>query len=296
MLAYAGARMLFNLKKGSRIVGFSALGLWLLGVILLMSLGLKAGREFRTRDSIRKEVSLQQPRGKNLVLKSDKTETTEKNYDHSLFDDNNDGDWDMEATNDKLISNNVKLDIVKSPSDSFDVVEILYSNGPSRKEAVENASRIIYSFSQADSVLTFDRHYSMNNSERWRNQKVQILLRVPVGGKVRLDKGLRHLIYDISNVQNILDRDMLDRTWQMTNKGLTCLDCTGNERSLGESSDGDDGEEVNVDEGGVHINSKNGDTVAIDKHGIRVHKKGKEIIKIDEDGVRINADSSGTKK
>jgi len=204
----------------------------------------------------------------------------------------------MEVSNDKLISSNVKLDIVKSPFDSFDVVEILYSNGPSRKEAVENASRIIYSFSQTDSMLTFDRHYSMNNSEKWRNQRVQLLLRVPVGGKVRLDKGLRHLIYDISNVQNILDRDMLDRTWKMTDKGLTCLDCTGNERTLGESitSDGDDEDKVNVDESGVHINSKNGDTVAIDKHGVRIHSKGKEVIKIDENGVRINADSSSTKK
>src|SRR6185369_9559191 len=120
--------------------------------------------------------------------------------------------------------------IVKSPNDSFDLIETTYSNGATRKEAIDNASRINYTFNQTDSIIRFERFYTMDQAEKWRSQKVQLILRVPVGGRVRLDNSLRHLINDISNIENIYDDDMMDRTWVMTDKGLSCEDCTGNEK------------------------------------------------------------------
>jgi len=80
MLAYAGARMLFNVKKGSRIVGFSALGLWLIGLGICLSLGLHAAKDFSQSDNFRKEIPLVQPASKVVYLQTDESKNIEKDH------------------------------------------------------------------------------------------------------------------------------------------------------------------------------------------------------------------------
>src|SRR5205823_13294704 len=115
MLAYAGARMLFNVKKGSRIVGFSALGLWLIGLGLCLSLGLHAAKDFSQMDNFRKEIPLAKPSSKIVYLKTDEEKNHEKNYGGDWDSNNWDDDINVDEKADKLMSRNVKLDIVKSP-------------------------------------------------------------------------------------------------------------------------------------------------------------------------------------
>jgi hypothetical protein len=80
----------------------------------------------------------------------------------------------------------------------------------------------------------------------------------------------------VDNRENIYDADMVDRTWLMTAEGLTCVDCKGDENTIGgkkihfRSDNGDT--EVNIDENGVHIKSSSGEKVSIDSNGVSVHK------------------------
>jgi phage shock protein PspC (stress-responsive transcriptional regulator) len=293
MLAYAGARMLFNVKKGSRIVGFSALGLWLIGLGLCLSLGLHAAKDFSRSDNIRKEVAVATPSTKILYLQTDETKNLEKDYDDTW-----NSDWDDDITIDekenKLMSRDVKLDIVKSFTDSIELVQIFYAHGSTRKEALDNATHISYSFSQMDSVIKFDRHFTLGKDEKWRAQRVQLVLRVPVGVTVHLDRNLRRFMYDIDNIQNVFDHDMLNRKWIMTEKGLSCVDCTGRESTIDGhnidfNGDGEGDEDVQIDENGVHIHQSNGDKISIDDHGVHIRENGKDIVKIGKKGVHINA-------
>ena len=38
------------------------------------------------------------------------------------------------------------------------------------------------------------------------------------------------MIYDIDNVTNVLDEDMIGHAWQMTEDGLECRDCSAEEK------------------------------------------------------------------
>ena len=307
MLAYAGAKMIFNIKTTSKIVGLTALGLWILGVIICSAIGIKIARQFAEKESVRKEITLIQPVNKKLFLEADHMRNQEKDYDHG-WKINWDDDQDMMMKDSALMSGDVNLDIVKSPNDSFQLNELFYSRGLSRKDAVDNAMHVNYSFAQTDSLIRFSRYFSLTPDNKYRGQYVQLVLKVPVGASVYLDKSLRHVINDIENVQNIYDHDMLNRTWKMTEKGLTCMDCTGEEGVVGgdtwrgndENLPGDihihgkDGSEVDIDKYGVHINGSS--KVAIDSNGVSVNKDGKEIMKIDKDGVRIHSDEKKKKK
>ena len=321
MLAWAGARMLFNLKA-NRIVGFTALGLWLIGVVICLFVGGRAVRSFGVKDSYREEVSLSQPpAGKVYKLELESFRNLEKDYDGDGHRDWNDrDDVDLSLRDGKLISRNVRLDIVKSPTDSFQLVRINSARGGSRKEAVDNASHIDYNFSQTDSSIRFQGFYRLEESEPFRFQKVQLVLRVPVGAKIYLDRSLDDFIYDVDNVQNIFDSDMLGRTWLMTADGLTCVDCTGDEDVVGGGKfkddefrrririNGDDGAEVKIDEHGVRIISPDGEKVIIDSTGVRIN--GKQLqgpvpprppkpgdsIRISPNGVRISLDGNAAPK
>ena len=145
---------------------------------------------------------------------------------------------------------------------------------------------------------------------------MQLVLRIPVGAKIYLDRGLEDFIYDIDNVQNIFDRDMLGRTWLMTADGLTCVDCTGDEDVVGGGKikdedfrgririDGEDGAEVKIDENGVRIISPEGEKVIIDSNGVRINgrkmqtpapprpPKPGDSIRISPNGVRISLDGN----
>jgi len=219
------------------------------------------------------------------VLATDESKNSESDYNYGgKYYRQMNRDFSLESDGDKLISRNVQLDVVKSPNDSFDLVEIFYAQGASRKEAIDNASRISYSFNQTDSMLRFNRFFNMNKEERWRAQKVQLLLRMPVGARVHFDESLRNLIYDVDNVKNIYDDDMINRTWEMTEHGLACIDCDGSENVVGGEFDIDhdlDDMHVKIDGKGVHIRNEKGDRVIVDSNGVYIKEGGKERVKID---------------
>lgn len=288
MLAYGGIRFLFNIKRKSRVVGYSALGVWLIAVSIVIFSGLSVFRDFSENDSFRKEVELHQPPFKYMVLSTDESKNSESDYYYGgKYYRNMDNDFDLESEGDKLISKSVKLDVVKSPTDSFDLVEIFYAQGASRKAAIDNASRISYSFTQTDSVLRLSRFFTLSKDDKWRAQKVQLLLRMPVGSRVRFDGSLRNLIYDVDNIKNIYDNDMINRTWEMTDRGLSCVDCDGSEKTTTgdiDIRDGDGDATIKIDESGFHVSNDKGDRVEIDSTGIHVSEGGKEKVSIGTDG------------
>ena len=282
MLAFAGLRMLFNIKRGTRIIGSAALGLWLVGLVLCLYHGVIVSREFREKEKIRKEISLSSVNSKTIYLEMNEAKNSEKNYDQdygSDFDWNFGGERRVIINGKEYSSGRVKLDVVKSVKDSFQLSEILYSNGPNHKEAAEFASHINYTFTQTDSIMKFNRFFTVDRDEHFRNQHVQLIIGIPVGARVHLDRSLKGFIYDIDNINDVVDRDMLDRTWEMTDKGLKCMNCDGTERVVGGGRvhvHGDDGEDVTIDDNGIEVKDKDNETVKIDDSGIHVHSDNKK--------------------
>jgi len=291
MLAYLGARTLFNIRKGSRAVGLTALGLWLIGLGICLFIGIRVADNFSEKENVRNSMELIQPKNNKVVLEMVHTNNEEKDYGYG-FGRNWKSDFDIKVTEENFISSNVSIDIVKSQTDSFELVEIFYARGNSKKAALENASKINYTYIQSDSVISLQRFFSIDKVDKYRAQKVQVLLKVPVGAEVFLDQSLSSYIYDIDNIQNIYDRDMLGRTWKMTSKGLSCVDCDGTESSI----DGrrnffydDDGSHIRIDDSGVHISGPDGEQVAIDSNGVIIRDGKKTRVKIDTKGIKVTA-------
>ena len=147
----------------------------------------------------------------------------EKNIDFNWHDAKVDLDGVKIIVKDdeKLVLGEPTLDIEISDSGNYEIIMKKKSRGRNHGDAVENAEEIKYSWKQVDSLLIFDEYFTLPIGDKWRNQKLQITLKVPEGKAVYLDKSVDDIIHDTENVSNTWDGDMLGKKWIMKQEGLT---------------------------------------------------------------------------
>lgn len=274
-LAFLGGRILFKVKSFPRSLNFTAAGLWIVGIFICIYVGVRTAREFKEKQTVTSSTYISNIPGKVFRLKMN--ESSGVSGKHRYWDD--DGDFGEEVrlslNADHLESRDIKIDIIKSPTDSFKIEKRFFSRGVSRKDAADRAANIDYAFTQTDSVISFDNYFTIRKDEKYRAQKVQIVIYMPLNSSIYLDPSLDNYIYDIENTDNIHDHDMLDRTWKMSSAGLVCMDCNGTEQRLGGmNSDyhlhGEGTVDIHPD--GVYIEDEDA-SVKIDTNGIIIKEK-----------------------
>jgi len=230
MVIYNGIRFLFGIKQKNRIVKYTANILWLCGVVLMFYIGSLIASDFSNQASHRQRVYIKQPQGNTLYLdakfsgEEDEWDRIHR-YGHRHI---NFGEWVLISKDDeKFRFGYPVMDIVPSETDSFELVALRTANGYDRKDALNRAKNIEYSVTQNDSSISFNAFYDVKNVDKLRAQDLQLTLKVPVNKVIYLSRSMERIIFDIHNVNDVLDEDMLERRWIMTKKGLQCLDCEG---------------------------------------------------------------------
>ncbi len=273
-LVYTGLKMLLNFKSHNKMIGSVSTGLWVFGVILAFFVFNRSISQFSNNESYRDTTPLAIT-SDTIYLQSERSNSHYKDYDRRNFRIGIDDDFLGITESDSVISmDNVQLDVIKSMDGTLKLEKIYYANGKNNKEAINNAKGINYGFNVRDSLIYFNPELSIDKSFKFRNQKLQLVLHLPVGKVVYLDRNIRDLIYDIDNVTNTYDGNMVGHKWLMREEGLVCLDCNFNKYD-----DGDDNYDIHS--GDTHIR--------IDEHGIDIKADGEDIVKIDSKGVRVNS-------
>lgn len=221
-LAALGARMLFNLKI-SRGVSMTVLVIWLLSIGALMVLGIFTFRQFRVEENVRSVVTWSNP-PRTLILKAD-------SYGEG-HDSSDDDETVLFKHGPELWGDQVMLNVVRSPDTLFHLVQEKISRGSDRSDAIKNAESIRYFILNSDSTLVLDRFFKLDESSHFRNQHLKLTLQIPEGSSVFLDRSLTDMLHDVKNLQNVYDRDMVGRTWEMKTNELDCLDCDGSESQV----------------------------------------------------------------
>jgi phage shock protein PspC (stress-responsive transcriptional regulator) len=284
MLIYAGIRILFHIKHTNRIFRMTAISLMILGWIIGFWMLADIGREFAVEGKQRTSLPLLKPDADTLyvdVMKDGRYEDDEDTHSRHhigfMF-----GHRMSVITGDemRMIPENVTLNVQKADGDKFELVELKSSKGTNEKEAYNNASKINYNLEQKDSLILFSRYFPLPPNIKYRDQKVKLILKVPVGKSVHFNKDVSWIIYDIDNVTDTYDGDMVNKTWTMTQRGLECKSCNFSDWDNDNSKNTD----INVDDANIHIDNK----------GVHIKAKGKKDSGTkDEKDVNINIDENG---
>jgi phage shock protein PspC (stress-responsive transcriptional regulator) len=230
-IIYGGIKHLFGIKQKNRIVKYTANILWLCGLVLMIYVATVVSSDFTEQASNKQTIYLNQPTDGTLYL--DVKPTTEDDLD--MLNKHrrrvNISSWMLISKDEnKFRLGYPELNIVPAESDKFELVAIRTANGFDKKDAVNRAKNIDYSVVQNDSLLLFNSFFDIKLEDKLRAQELQLVLKVPLNKVIYLSKRMERIIFDIDNVDEVLDSDMVGRRWKMTERGLECVDCTGLER------------------------------------------------------------------
>jgi phage shock protein PspC (stress-responsive transcriptional regulator) len=224
-LTFLGIKLLFNFKAHTKGIALSLLGLWIIGVIMSFTLTTIVVSDFSSEGSKTETVELE--------LNSDPSKVIHLALNHDLGED--EPNVEAEIFNLTLLTTGNSTNLYGKPV--FDIT-MAKTGGPKliikraarakkKQDAVERANKIEYGFDANDTSLLLNGFFAIPEGELWRTQEVNLELQLPVGYTIFISDDLKQIIYDIDNVTNTYDSDMVGRRWIMTPKGLACVDCDG---------------------------------------------------------------------
>ncbi len=193
-------------------------GMWSFFVINLISffaIASTQARHFNRGTEIVKVMDLSALNSDTLII-----DLQENPYDDAIF-----ALGDLQLAEDNLASHNVRLNVVKSEGENFEIMQVNISRGINSEVANAIAGAINYSPTINDNVISYPRIFIISKETKWRGQSVVITLSVPVGKTLRFENGADNLVNEI-DIDRDVERPWLDsdQYWVMGNNGLVNKD------------------------------------------------------------------------
>ncbi|QBZ98562.1 PspC domain-containing protein [Flavobacterium sangjuense] len=226
-----------NLKSIGNIVKFSLLGVWIIAVGILISLGINEATQIAyDGKSVKKETINIAPTD-TLYIKFKNNDFYSKdiyhNTDFRLTQD--------EKNNEIIYSNNVTIEIMKT-EEALPYIQIeRLAVGKSAHEARTRAEKIKYGYKIEGNQLILDNYLLTDVANKFRGQEVELFLYLPKGTIFKADETVQN--YDrTSNDFFNLHFSSSDYIYKVEESQVKCLNCPPEENEYGDV----DSEEVNI--------------------------------------------------
>ncbi len=174
-------RKIAGYKKSNNWVRTSFISLWVLGWVCLFYFFSSLGNSF-SKHNIPVEEIIQLKNAKVDYLEITATPKM-KYYEDKWFDITPFSNYSDEDT---LFVRNMRVRIVQSKTDSFQITYVKLSNGKTVKEANAKANKINFSVTQMDSLLYLDKGIAISKQNKFRNQHIIMTIAVPIGKRIKI--------------------------------------------------------------------------------------------------------------
>ena len=205
-------RRIAGFKKSNVWVRSSFIALWVFGWVCLFYFFSSLGNSF-SKHNLPEEttVALSNPKIDYLQI----TATPKlKYYENHWFEI---APFEGFTDEDTVFVRNLRIRIVQSKTDSFEVKIVKLSNGKTVANANQLANNINFSLSQQDSVLYLDKGIGINKHDKFRNQHVIMTIAVPIGKRIKVtNKGWSQTNLRINGTSirtGTIDRISSDENW-----------------------------------------------------------------------------------
>jgi phage shock protein PspC (stress-responsive transcriptional regulator) len=193
----------------SKLLSFSGIASFIVGLILIFISAGSLITDFRERATETDQITLS---GLSFDISADILQD-----DQGFF-------FDVE---DELLHiENVRFNIEATRSSTASLELKHAASGRNHSEARARAQSFDYPTAQEGEALRLSEYFTVPKESLYRGQDLKITMRLPVGATVYLDESIENIMYEIRNVQDMYDGDMLGHLWEMTPEGLSCTDCS----------------------------------------------------------------------
>lgn len=278
-LFYLGLKILINnLKSIGNIAKFTLLGLWLFSIIALVVIGIREASEHAFNERTVEKQYLQIKTMDTLKVKMAENDLYRNSYRTNGFKVATD-----ENGNKTIYRQDITI-LVKYTTDTIATIGIEKSaNGRNYEKAITRAKNINYNYSFANNQLVLDSFLSTGPDNKMSDQEVVITLYLPVNSVAYFDKSIKAYLNHYSNNDNIVSSKYTNHYVKITEDGVVCDDCTGEEFDIQV-----DTPNVKIDEHGIEINS-DGNMIKIDSSGVKAESEDVKV-NINSQGVRVKSE------
>jgi phage shock protein PspC (stress-responsive transcriptional regulator) len=182
-------RRIIGARRGGSYLGYIFGSLWVIGLICLLSLIASVSSDFRTRAGVSEEIKMAPPANGKLIVKMSDIKPVFYESDWMGINWNSHAPF-FEVTEDSLTMNTVRINVVKSKDSTWHIRREKLSRGNTTSTARYLANQINFDVQQQDSVLYLPVGFSIRPDQQFRNQQVLIVIEMPVGKKIRMDRSL----------------------------------------------------------------------------------------------------------
>ncbi len=205
-------RKIAGFKKTNVWIRSSFWALWIVGWVMLFYFGSSVGNSFTKHNTpVEQSIALTNPAINFLEV----TATPKmKYYEDNWFKISEFVDY---ADEDTIFVRNLRIRIVQSTTDSFQVKVVKLSNGKSVAEANSLANKINFDITQQDSIIYLDKGIGINAKDKFRNQHNIMTIGVPIGKRIKIsNKGWSQTNININHRgmhSETIDRISSDDDW-----------------------------------------------------------------------------------
>lgn len=214
----------FNSRPLNKMISYGLLLIWLGGLAVAIFYTARISGEFKEDAEFTQAVPLKAY--PVYTLKVDRSKFFSKedslryqlnsaDYNGRVIINDHDGPFGSEK--------NVRIRIERSENGVPSLTESYRSEGKNFEIALNHAKNIQYDFVQRDSVLMFSPELHLKKAANWRDQRVELTLRIPVGMKLNIERDMDRYLRDYS-LWDCGDDDKDDIMYRgvMTDDGLAC--------------------------------------------------------------------------
>jgi phage shock protein PspC (stress-responsive transcriptional regulator) len=220
-LIYGGIKMMFRFRANDRMIGLTALVLWIISLVFLVSLAAFEGWHFADRGRTSTTYELVDFRSDTLLVRMN-PDPGIAGFSDDLYTSYDD-DWHMLSTEDRLYGK-MELNIIPGDMEDWELRVRKTSQGRTDAEAALNAGKITYEWDQESSDLILDPYFSLAKPAKWRAPGTTVSLMVPEGKYVRIHKNTRYFLNRVKTEEELWKHEIAGDIWKMTGEGLVAVE------------------------------------------------------------------------
>jgi phage shock protein PspC (stress-responsive transcriptional regulator) len=242
-------RRLMKVPSGKHKLGWIFGGLWTIGLICLIFLIAGIAGNFSKVVSEKFPATIAQPTTQTLTVKLGSEPG--RYYPYTVFDEDRHGDDEifmLTKNEDSMLIKRVTVEVAKSDDSLFHAYIIKFSRGKSLTDAEDNMQKISFNINHLDSVLALQKGFAVTKQTKFRDQRVALVIEIPVGKKIVLDESLGwydrfSLDWDIARYSGTSTYDKrthrlyLGKEYIMTSSGIERANKDEERRENGEGVD-----------------------------------------------------------
>lgn len=180
-------RRIMGVRSRNHYLGYTFGSLWILGLVSAILLSGMIARNFRSKTSVKDELPISQPTSDKLLVKV--MQGNVKYYGSDWF--GFDGNMPFFSKNeDSIMMNTIRVKLIKSNDSLYHIYSVKFSNGNTPAIAENLAYRINFNVQQKDSTLYLPVGFSITQRDKFRNQQVMLVVEVPVGKRIEIDRSV----------------------------------------------------------------------------------------------------------